>query len=359
MSKADIFREEVAKRRQGIVDMQNANIDVIATIEQFSKLDESYKVEEKKFREELECIYKETRHYNGQWPVVYSFAQTQRIPYFNGDSDDDCNPYYRISLVIAGQDEGLAPIFSETTRSGGSQINRQRSYIAEGPRRSTALSALQAYPDRTFEGAGATSGSCSDPQYTTQATCVGAMEIWTPGYNNNTAVDLLLNALNPWKSSLVQLKLDLCDADAATGQQLQDIIDEIDNCISLLPTPPTYPDLTPDTGMCSNPLYTDQATCELFGGVWTMPLQDSIDVIISYIQNEMVNIFDARKDDFNEKSAILEQKFFGVIGLRLHQINGSYTKLVAAKDQLKTHNSIIADHKKSIASLSVLIVGED
>jgi hypothetical protein len=63
-------------------------------------------------------------------------------------------------------------------------------------------------------------------------------------------------------------------------------------------------------------------------------------------------------DDFNQKTAVLEQKFFGVIGLRLHQINGSYTKLVAAKDQLKTHKSIINDHKKSIASLGVLIVGE-
>jgi hypothetical protein len=362
MSKTDIYRTEVKGRRQSIDNLELSNIDVRASIEEFNKLDESYKVEEKTFREELECIYLETRHYTGQWPIVYSFNQTGRYPFFNGSTDDDCNPYYRISFVQSGQDDGLAPVFSEPTRSGGPVVNRQRSYPNESNRRSTALAALQAYPDRSNEGAGATGGSCSgedNPPQTTEAACISDNGTWNPEYQNNTAVDLLQNALNPWKSSITQLKQDLCNSTPALEQKLQDIIDEIDNCISLLPAAPTYPDTTPDPEyICTNPFYTDQSSCEFAGETWFSPLQDSIDAIIDYIQNDMVNDFDSRGTEFAGEADILEQKFFGIMGLRLHQVNGSYAKLQQLKEQLRTHLSLIEDHKKAIANINVLIVNE-
>lgn len=355
MSKNDIYREERARRVKSISDLTNGNIDIRAAIEQFNKLDEAYKKEEQTYREELECVYKETRHYNGQWPIVYSLSQTSRYPYFNGDSDDDCNAYYRISHVIAGTADGISPEYSAPTRTGGSAVNRYRSYTSENTLRSTARAALVAYPDRTNEDT-PTGGSCSDPQYTDESTCTLNGEFWDSGYGNDTAVDLLTNAINAWKSSITQLKADLCNATASETQELQDIIDEIDNCISLLPPIPIYPDQTPDPEyVCTNPFYDNQVACEFNGETWYSPLQDSIDAIINYIDNEMVNTFDARKTDLNGKSNLLEQKFFAVIGLRIHQINGSYSKLKQVKEQLKDNLNLIADHQKSIANINVLI----
>lgn len=361
MSQNDIYKQERARRYKSIADLTNGNIDVRAAIEQFNKLDESYKKEEQGFREDLECIYKETRHHTANWPVVYSFNQTGRHPFFNGETDDDCNPYYRISLVIAGSDDGIAPVLSPITRTGGAVVNRFRAYTDENPLRTAARTALANYPDRTVEDS-PTGGSCAgetppgsgvDP-----ITCAANGGVWTPGYNTgDTAVEILQDALNPWRAEIVQLKADLCDADIATHQELQDIIDEVDDVLGLLPPIPTYPDQTPDpAGTCSNPFYTDEASCELNGHTWSSPLQDAIDNTVDYIDNEMVTTFDQRATDLTTKAEGLESKFFAIIGLRLHQINGSYAKLKQLKDQLKTNLGLIADHRKSIANINVLIV---
>lgn len=361
MSKEDIYAEEVARRRKAITDLQNGLIDVNASIEQFNDLDETYKVEQKTFKDRLDCIYLETRHYNGNWPIVYDFAKSDRYPYFNGDADDDCNPYYRISEVIAGNDDGIAPQFSEPTRSGGSAINRFRSYTNENTLRSTALSALQAYPDRTGENN--PQGSCSDPQYTDETTCTNNGGTWTEEYApGSTAPELLEAALDPWRASLVELKGDLCSDELdATGiaDLIQDIIDQIDIIKAELPAPPTYPDQTPNlSNGCSNPIYTDKTSCELNGATWLGDLKNAIEAVIDYINNEMATDIDGRKTVLNEKSTLLEQKFFGIIGLRLHQINGSFSKVKSLKDQKQTNLGLIEDHKKSIADINVLRVKE-
>lgn len=361
MSKENIYADEVARRRKSIEDLQNGLIDVNAAIEQFNDLDETYKVEQKGFKERLECIYKETRHYNGHWPIVYNFAQSDRYPYFNGDQNDDCNPYYRISEVIAGNDDGLAPQFSEPTRSGGSAINRYRSYTNENTLRSNALSALQAYPDRSGEDN--PTGSCSDPLYTTQSACTLNGGTWSFEYApGTTAPEILEAALDPWRASLVQLKLDICSDELdATGitDLIQDIIDQIDIIKAELPNPPTYPDNTPNLANgCSDPSYTDRATCEFNGEIWLQDLKDAIEATEAYIQNEMVTDIDARKTSLNSKSDLLEKKFFGIIGLRLHQINGSFSKVKSLKDQKKTNLGLIEDHKKSISDINILRTNE-
>lgn len=361
MSIEDIYKSEVERRRQAIVNLKLSLIDTNAALEQFNDLDETYKTTQKEFEDKLNCIYKETRHYTGEWPLVYNFSKSDRYPYFAGATDDDCNPYYRISLVEAGQDEGISPLDSPPNRTGGAAINRYRAYANETPLRSAALTALQAYPDRTFEGAGASGGSCSDPLYTNQTSCLLAMETWTQDYESNTAVDLLLNALNPWKAEIADLKTDLCNSelDSSTAATLlQDILDEIAIIEAELPPAPTYPNLTPNSGTCSNPLYTDEATCTLNGGIWDQPLQDAIDATAAYIQTDMPTDIDSRKAPLASKASTNEKKFFGIIGLRLHQINGSYSKIQQLKDQKRTNEGLVADHIKSVANINVLRVKE-
>lgn len=340
MSKEDIYAGEVVRRRKSIDDVTNGLIDIGAALEQFNDLDETYKSEQKIFEDRLNCIYLETRHYNGNWPIVYNFVKSDKHPYFNGDSDDDCNPYYRISRVIAGLDEGLSPYNSEPTRTGGPNVNRYRAYANENTLRSTALSVLQAYPNTIYEGGGVTGGSCSDPQYTTQSVCLLEDEIWTPAYESNTAVDLLLNALNPWKTALTQLKADLCGSEldkTVADALIQDIIDQINVVISELPPAPVYPNITPSA---------------------TVALQNAINATIAYIQTDMPADIDSRKTSLNSKSELLEKKFYGIIGLRLHQINGSYSKVQSLKDQRKTNLGLIKDHKKSITDINILRVKE-
>lgn len=329
MSKVDIYRTEVARRRKSISDLEKGNVDTIAAIEQFNQLDESYKKEQLAFKEELDCIYLETRYYNGNWPVVYDFAQSDRYPYFNGDSDDDCNPYYKISLVIAGEEDGISPVLSDVDRTGGPEVNRYREHPNENTQRAAALTELENYPDTSDEvdncgtdvddGMG---GTIHIPAY-----CPG-----------DTGVEKLQAVLIPWRDNLINFKLDFCEGTTALEDKVQEIIDEINNCLSLLPSIPTYPTNTPNPGPA---------------------LAASIAALIDFIENDMVTIFDTRRDDLNSRSELLEQKYFSIIGLRLHQVNGSYSKLLISKDQLETNKRVIEDHKKSIASINVLIVNEN
>lgn len=367
MSKEDIYAQEVARRRKSIEDITNGLVDVNAALEQFNDLDETYKKEQETFKTRLECIYKETRHYNGKWPIVYTNAQTERYPFFNGDSNDDCNPYYRISEVIAGNNEGIAPQESEPTRVGGSAINRDRSYTNENTLRSTALAALQAYPDTSGETGNYTCvGETPPGSGIDQTTCENNGGVWTPPEYapGATAPEKLEAALDPWRAALVELKADLCtteleDTGGTASTLIQNIIDEIDKIKTELPAPPTYPDNTPALANgCSNPIYLDKISCELNGAIWLQDLKDAIEATIAYINTDMPATLDPRKTQLNSKSTLLEKKHFGIIGLRLHQINGSYAKVRQLKDQKKTNLGLIADHKKSIADINVLRVND-
>lgn len=369
MSKEDIFSQEVARRRLDIQGLRDSLPDINAALDQNSELDEAYKTNQQEFKNRLECIYKETRHYTGKWPIVYTNAQTEKYPYIQGDINDKCNPYYRISEIIAGNNEGLAPQFSEPTRTGGVDINRDRNYQNESTVRSAALSALQAYPDNSQEGENATGGSCSGEtpsgSGTTEALCIANDGVWTREYGpGTTAPEKLQNALNAWKTPLVELKADLCtseleDSGGAAATLLQNIIDQIDIILANLPPVPIYPDVTPPpTYQCSNGFYLDQASCELAGHDWFSTLGDAITATINYIQNNMPTDIDPRNAKLIAKSELLEKKHFALIGLRLHQINGSFTKVKQLKSQRKDVNSLIQDHIKSIADINVIRVND-
>ena len=365
MSKEDIFAEEVARRRLDIQGLTDTLPDINAAIEQNSDLDETYKGTQQEFKDELDCIYKETRHYTGKWPIVYTNAQTERYPYIK-ETDDLCNPYYRISEIEAGNNDGLAPQYSEPTRTGAAAINRDRNYTREDTLRSTALAALQAYPDRSGETGEFTCVGSPTEMETDQMTCEMNGGVWTPpNYApGTTAPEKLESALNPWRAAIVQLKADLCtsqveDMGGVADTLLQNIIDEIDIILAELPSPPTYPDQTPDASYCDNippPTYSDQASCELAGFNWYSTLQDAIDATVDYINNSMPNDIDTRNSPLASKATTIEQKHFGIIGLRLHQVNGSFTKVNQLKGQKKDIFSLIDDHKKSIANINVLRV---
>jgi len=63
-----------------------------------------------------------------------------------------------------------------------------------------------------------------------------------------------------------------------------------------------------------------------------------------------------RKAKLDTDAATEEQIFFGLIKLRLHQANGSFSKLEVAKSQQGTTTSLIADNQKAIASLNLMKV---
>ena len=62
MSTANVFDTEIIRRRNATVYLTTSIPDMLASIEQFSKLDETYKISENNTRVTLENIYKENRH---------------------------------------------------------------------------------------------------------------------------------------------------------------------------------------------------------------------------------------------------------------------------------------------------------
>lgn len=336
MSINKVLIEELARRRESVKQLKQSLPDINAAIEQLNDLDESLRGKQMSIAGRLECIYKEKRQYDGDWPIVYTLAQTDKFPFFS-DTDDKCNPYFPISLVQSGQEDGLAPIFSDTNRSGGSTINRQRSFTNEElTLRADALTALENYPDTFTENEANSACSCSDPTYDNQTDCEDNGGTWECTYNEGvTAPEILEAALLDWRPKVVEVQGDVCvDEDGSSiVTLLQGVIDNIDLVIAELPDPPIYPDNTPPAS-----------------GV----LETAINDLISKINNDMANGLGDRLNALDELSGTLEDQFFGVIKLRLHQVNGSFSKVKNLKNQRKTNLSVIQDHEESIASINKL-----
>ena len=112
MSKLDIINEELQRRKdanQSIIDGEQALTDAI---EQFNKLDELYISDQKVSKERLDCLYLENRHFTGKQPSVYTFDQVEKRPFFGGQTDAECNPYFPITKVQDGTFDGIAPLFA-------------------------------------------------------------------------------------------------------------------------------------------------------------------------------------------------------------------------------------------------------
>lgn len=336
MAKLDIINAEIARRRAASEDLKKGAIDLIAAIEQFNKLDEMYRSDEKTARERLECLYKENKHFTGKWPIVYSFAQTEYHPFFNA-TDSECNPYFPISKVKDGTFDGLGPLYVAPTHTGAYQRDRNYSGTIEPTVRGAALTALTAFPDTSSEtGTGSCSGETPPGSGIDETTCLANGGVWTPPayLPGSTATEKLRAALQPWMDEIALVQADLCDASENTFWQ--DILDNLNTVWSAIQVDVVYPNITADFAPGSP---EDLARDYLLAN---QAIFDShVTNRISYLSGE------ANKE---------EQVFFGIVKLRLHQANGSFAKLKASKGQQKTNESIIADNDAAIASLNILKV---
>lgn len=332
------LKTEIEKRRANNDALGQAEEATKQAIAEYTELDNGFKGELNTSKAKLEGTYKELRHYSGNWAIVYSEAQIDKYPYYNGETDDLCNPYFRITAVQAG-DPGIDPIEAPITRTDPAEYSRERVHDTEDVFRTPALTALNAYPDTsdeildtTFEcvgGVGATETECT----TSGGTWTEVDPVWPPA---DTAVGKLKAALNPWKTNVDIIVADVYD-DTPTTDFWQDISDEIDNCLSLLPPEATYPNQTPAP---------------------TGPLLTSINLLKGYAGSSTTTAVDDRKSVLETSATEEETKFFGIIKLRLHLVNGSYSKLKAASSQQANNDSLIKDNKEAILSLTNIIISQ-
>ena len=339
MSKLDIINTEIKRRESSNIDLIKGKTELAAAVEQFNKLDEMYRTDEKDSRELLECLYKENRRYTGKWPIVYSFALTEFYPFYNGETDAQCNPYFPITKVKDGSFDGLEPFPSPATKTGDHGRDRNYSPTEDGPR-GTGITVLVAFPDTSDEtGTGTCVGETPPGSGTTESLCISNGGTWTPPFYlpGDTATEKLRAALDPWRADIVSIMADLCnDTSGDEAVFWQDILDNIDTVLAAVQVDVTYPTQTQD--------FTPGS-----------PEDIARDYLLAENPNFTTHI--------NNRSAFLigeagaeEELFFGIIKLRLHQANGSYAKLKAAKGQQDNTNSIIADNNAAIKSLNVLKV---
>jgi len=338
MSKLDIVNAEITRRENNNLDLIKGQADLALAVEQFNKLDELYRTDEKAARENLECLYKESRHYTGSWPIVYSFALTEFYPFYNGETDADCSPYFPITKVKDGSFNGLDPFPAPVTKTGAHARARSFTPTEDGPR-GTGITALAAFPDISEEtGTGSCSGEDNPPQVT-QGACEADNGVWTPPFYGpgDTATEKLRTALDPWRADVVAVIADLCPNSGGVEEAFwQDILDNIDTVLAAIQTDVTYPTQTQD--------FTPSS-----------PEDIARDYLLAQ-NSAFTTHINARSAALVTEEATEEELFFGIVKLRLHQANGSFAKLKAAKKQQETTKSIIADNNSAIKSLNVLKV---
>jgi len=338
MSKLDIVNAEITRRKQSNLDLIKGNDDLNIAIEQFNKLDELYRTDEKAARESLECLYLESRHYTGSWPIVYTSVLTEFYPFYNGETDAECNPYFPASKVKDGTFNGLDPFPALTTKTGDHA--RARSFTpTEAGLRATGISVLSAFPDTSDEtGAGFCTGE-DNPVQTSQIACEADNGVWTgPSYDpGDTATEKLRAALDPWRADVVSIIADLCPNSGGVEEAFwQDILDNIDTVLAAIQIDVTYPTQTTD--------FTPSS-----------PEDIARDYLLANNATFTTHI-NARSAALTDEAGKEEDLFFGIVKLRLHQANGSFAKLIAAKRQQDNTASIIADNNSAIKSLNVLKV---
>ena len=332
MSKIDLIDTEIARRQEASKQLQAAEADLLAAKEQFNKLDEMYRQEEKSSRDALECKYREAKYFTGKWPVVYQFAGTEYYPYFNGMVDNDCNPYYPISKIKNKTFDGLGPLYVSPTEQTGTWA-RDRNYAGtlEQPLRATALAAIAAFPDISGEV-----GSCSNPAYTSQATCTlnGGTWRYSPGV---TATEKITAAITPWKNKIIEIIADLCDNATHTEQTFwQNILDKLNTILAATTSNVLYPNHTVDF-IANSP--ADLARDYLISN--QVSINSHVINRISYLQSE------AAKE---------EKIFYSIIKLRFNQGNGSFSKTKNIDMQIKTNRALIKDSIDATATLNILKV---
>lgn len=332
MSKLDIINAEIQRRTEFSEQIKKGEADLLATQEQFSKLDEMYRNDEKTSRTKLESIYKESRHFNGKWPKVYSFSNTEYYPFFNGMVDDDCNPYFPISKIKNKTFDGLSPLYVSPTGGAGAWA-RDRNYTGplEPALRATALAAIAAFPDISTEVP-----VCSNPAYTTQSACTAGGGTWNYPAGSR-ATEKLRTAVTPWRDKILNdIIPDLYSGGSLGVSFWQDLVNKLNAILAAATIDVNYPNHTPDFASGS-------------------PADTARDYIVSNSSSIDQNITN-RINYLVSESSKEEQLFFGIIKLRLNQANGSFSKLNAIKNQISTNKSILKDNIDAIASLNIMKV---
>lgn len=344
MSLIDILDADIERRRNANTDLIKAMDSINATIEQFNKLDEVHRDNEKNTREALEAMYKESKHYTGKIPSVYPFSATEKYPFFGGQTDDLCNPYFPITQVQAKTFDGISPLYSPPTKTGAWQ--RDGNYSPkEDTVRNPAIAGILAFPDISDENGVSTGGSCSGEtppgSGTTESLCNANGGTWTPTppeyLPGTTATEKLRAVLDPWKTVIQNIINDLYNNPGSTEltywQSIQNKVNDIDAAIQV---DVVYPNNTQDFIPGS-----------------------AADIARDYFVANATNI----NQHIVDRAAFLEKEvsknedlFFGIVKLRLHQANGSFSKLQAAKSQKTINTSIIQDNNDAIRSLNLLKV---
>jgi len=336
MSKLDIINNEIERRENSNIDQIEGQADLAATIEQFNKLDEMYRSDEKESREDLECLYKENRHYTGKWPIIYSSTDTEFYPFYNGETDAECNPYFPITKVKDKSFDGIAPYPTSTTKTGDHARDRDYTPV-ENSLRSAAIAVITAFPDTSDENA---TGTCTGGTGgADQITCELGGGVWSPpAYGiGDTATEKMRDAIDPWRADIVVIMSELCnDIGGVELAFWQDILDNIDDVLAAVQVDVTYPTQTVDFVASS--------------------LEDVARDYLIAQNGTFTTHIDNRSASLSGEATTEEEVFFGIIKLRLHQANGSFAKLKAAKNQLEVAISIIDDNNSAIKSLNILKV---
>lgn len=364
MSKLEMIDMEITRRQEATAALNLAIPDLLKAIEQFNKLDEMYRSDEKAARIALEGIYKESRHFTGKQPLVYSSTQTEFYPFFQGPTDVQCNPYFPITKVQDKTFDGLAPLYAPVTRTGDYARDITFAPI-ESVSRTPAATALVAFPNISGEPlpsgwpgpADTIPGYCTGdvpPGATDEATCLLNGGVWTPPgavadpvwVGANTAPALLRTALTAWKTDIQIIQADLYLNNAAENTYWQGIVDNINVVLAAVSTDAVFVRAT------GNPNPAAWGQTQSFTGATETARQ----ALITAAQTGVPSHIATRNTFLSTESNTEEQVFFGVIKLRLHQANGSFAKLKAAKSQIITNKSLIDDNLAAISSLNLLKV---
>lgn len=364
MSQLEMIDMEIARREKATADLELAIPDLNGAIEQFNKLDEMYRSNEKTAREALEGIYKENRHFSGKQPHVYSMTETERYPFYQGPLDASGNPYFPITKVQDNSFDGLSPFPAPPTKTGAWARDVVFAPI-ESVARIPAGAALTAFPDLSgeplpggFPGPPIViPGYCTGdtpPGATDEATCLLNGGVWTPPGSTpdpvwigaNTAPALLRTALNTWKTDILIILADIYLLDAAELAFWNAILANINIVLAAVATDAVFVRATgnPDPAAWGQ-------TQPFTGATETARL-----ALVASATTGIPTHVTTRTAFLNTEAGQEEEVFFGVIKLRLHQANGSYAKLKAAKNQIVTNKSLIADNLAAISSLNLLKV---
>ncbi len=367
MSKLDIIDAEILRREQSNIDLIRGREDLDAAIEQFNQLDELYRTDEKASRELLECLYLENRHFSGKQPIVYSFALTELYPFYQGSNDANCNPYFPASKVTDGSFDGLTPFPALPTKTGAHA--RDANFApTEDVARSPTLTQLNAFPDisneplpANFPNAQANiPAHCEDednPPQITQPTCEADNGTWIPDtpipdpvWNGpDTAPALLRVPLTTWKTDIQVIIADLCNDTGSVEEDFwQAIVDDIDIVLATIVS---------DAVFVRNTGNADPATWGQTQDFTPSSAEDlARDRLIVAADTGVVAHKATRQASLEADASFEEDLFFGIMRLRLHQANGSFAKLQAAKGQKDISIALIEDNESAVESLNILKV---